>query len=226
MAYAVCLASVLSCGAPGASSSASTPALPTATGVTRAGIATFYDADGTGNCSFDAAADLHVAAAFDSDYAGSAACGGCVEIKGPSGTTTVRIVDRCPDCAPGHLDLSRQAFAEIADPSLGRVDVEWTPVSCQTTGNLSFRFKEGSSQWWTAIQVRNHRVAVASLAWQHNGAWEDIHRELYNYFVLSQGIGTGPHQVRITGSTGEVLEDTLAEVADGQTVSGAVQFAP
>src|SRR5436190_1219322 len=75
--------------------------------VEAAGEGTYYDADGTGNCSFDASPnDLMVAAMNDADYHTAAWCGACVAVTGPAGTVTVRVVDRCPGCASGDLDLS------------------------------------------------------------------------------------------------------------------------
>src|SRR5689334_8902065 len=79
------------------------------------GDGTYYDATGAGNCSFDATPDdLMVAAMNAPDYASAAWCGGCVEVTGPIGTVTVRIVDQCPECQKGSLDLSPQAFEKIA----------------------------------------------------------------------------------------------------------------
>src|SRR4051812_23385927 len=62
------------------------------------GQATYYNgADGSGNCSFDATpSDLMIAAMNHVDYAASAICGAYVEISGPKGLVTVRIVDQCP----------------------------------------------------------------------------------------------------------------------------------
>jgi len=37
----------------------------------------------------------------------------------------VKIVDRCEGCAQGDIDLTPAAFAALADPALGRTDVEW-----------------------------------------------------------------------------------------------------
>src|SRR5688500_431718 len=80
------------------------------------GEATYYDfADGSGNCGFPATPeDLMVAAMNHTDYAGSAACGACVRAVGPNGSVDVRIVDRCPECPAGDIDLSPEAFERIA----------------------------------------------------------------------------------------------------------------
>ncbi len=44
------------------------------------GVATFYDADGSGNCSFDASKNLDVVALDMAHYAGSAMCGACLQV--------------------------------------------------------------------------------------------------------------------------------------------------
>src|SRR6201999_2853878 len=66
------------------------------------GDGTYYAADGTGNCSFDASPnDLLVAAMNHPDYGTAQWCGACVAVTGPKGTVTVRIVEQCPECPQG-----------------------------------------------------------------------------------------------------------------------------
>ncbi|QRK04005.1 hypothetical protein JQX13_27380 [Archangium violaceum] len=194
----------------------------------RSGIITFYDATGAGACSFDASPeDLNVAAIGEPDYAGSGACGSCAEVQGPLGTVQVRIVDLCPGCAAGHLDLSREAFAKIANPIDGRVNVRWRYVSCPVTGPIRYRFKDGSNPWWTAIQVRNHALPIQKLEWLNpEGKWVSVPRLSYNYFVQPTGMGSGSIKVRVTASNGQVLEDTLPGVRAEQTFAGKAQFTP
>jgi expansin len=190
------------------------------------GLITYYAATGGGNCMFDPTPDdLLVGAMNESQYAGSAACGECVEVEGPKGTVTVRIVDRCPECAPGHVDLSREAFARVANVADGRVAVRWRVVSCAVSGPVAYRFKEGSSQWWTALQVRNHRLPIQKLEWRRGSdAWASVPRESYNYFVVNGGVGPGPFQVRVTATDGQQLEDALPAATEGPTIPGAAQF--
>ncbi|GER52089.1 expansin-related protein 2 [Striga asiatica] len=45
-----------------------------------------------------------------------------------NGAVTVKIVDFCPPCGPDQLDLSQEAFAVIADPSAGRIQIDYTPA--------------------------------------------------------------------------------------------------
>jgi expansin (peptidoglycan-binding protein) len=194
----------------------------------KSSIITYYNATGAGACSFGASPeDLNVTAIALRDYAGSAACGTCAEVQGPLGTVRVRIVDVCPGCTTaGHLDLSREAFAKIAKPIDGRVAVRWRPISCDVTGPLRYRFKEGSNPWWTAIQVRNHALPIRKLEWWKNGQWVSVSRSSYNYFVQASGMGSGPIRVRVTASNGQVLEDTLPGIQPGVVLSGRAQFIP
>ncbi|ADO71471.1 expansin EXLX1 family cellulose-binding protein [Stigmatella aurantiaca] len=197
-----------------------------ALGEFRQGIATWYNATGEGHCGYDASPkDMDVAAMNAPQFANSAVCGSCAEVEGPKGTVRVRIVDSCPECGPGHLDLSEQAFAKIAAVADGRVQTRWRPVTCAVSGPVRYRFKEGSSQWWTAIQVRNHRLPIQKLEWQReNGAWVDMQRQDYNYFLASPGVDTATTKLRVTASDGQVLEDTLPRVEEKKVFDGAEQF--
>jgi len=101
-----------------------------AMGTVYSGEATYYNADGTGACGFKATPnDLDVAAMNGSQYKKSW-CGQCVLVTGPKGMVKVRIVDLCPGCASGGLDLSEQAFGSIAALSAGRVKITWVTVPC------------------------------------------------------------------------------------------------
>jgi expansin (peptidoglycan-binding protein) len=159
------------------------------------------------------------------EWNGSAACGECVQVTGPKGQVTVRIVDQCPECETGHLDLSQEAFAKIADVSAGNVPITWQVVACNPSGPVQYFIKDGSSQYWTAIQVRNSKYAISKLEWKSGaGAYASVNRADYNYFVVDQGVGPGPYSVRITSSTGAILEDAMPVVVASSTVDGAAQF--
>ena len=201
------------------------PAAGAPLGEAQAGIATFYDATGAGNCSYEPSPqDLNVAAMNAPQYAGSAACGTCLRVTGPRGSVVVRVVDQCPGCASGHLDLSREAFARIAEPAQGRVSIQWQPVACEGLGTLSFRFKEGSSQWWTAIQVLDHRLPVRSLEARVDGRWVALARQDYNYFLAEGGLGVGPYTLRVTASDAQqVVEEGIA-LRESGVVRGRTQF--
>lgn len=203
------------------------PGVPGALSPTFTGEGSFYGATGGGNCMFDPSPDnLLVAAMNAADYAGSAVCGEYVAVTGPKGSVTVRITDQCPECKKGDLDLSAEAFARIADPVAGRVPIHWAVVPGDVSGPVSYRYKEGSSRWWVAIQVRNHRLPVTALEIKPGGSseWVAVPRTDYNYFVYPTAIATGPLQVRVTALGGVTLSDTLPEPVGGLQVAGTGQF--
>ena len=195
------------------------------------GEGTYYGATGGGNCSFDVGTNnLKVGAMNNSQYANSQPCGACVEVKGPKGSLQIMVVDRCPECKQGDLDLSESAFEQIAEKSAGRVPIEWHYIPCPVSNNVRYKYKEGSSQWWIGIQVRNHRYAIAKLEYKNTqGNFTEIPRLDYNYFVANGGIDedknkTGPYHLRITDVHGQTIEDTNVRFDAQGEVTGSVQF--
>ncbi|WOL15196.1 EG45-like domain containing protein [Canna indica] len=73
-----------------------------------------------------------IAAASPAVYASGAACGRqyTVTCTGPASacrgaSVVVTVVDLCPGCTGTSLDLSQEAFAIIADPNAGRINIEF-----------------------------------------------------------------------------------------------------
>ncbi|WP_369390766.1 expansin EXLX1 family cellulose-binding protein [Streptomyces sp. CG1] len=191
------------------------------------GAATAYAAgDGSGSCLYGASDDLMVAAMNVTDYESAKACGAYVLVRAASGATiTVRIVNECPSpCARGQLDLSRQAFAKLADLSVGRLPITWSLLSPDLPGTIAVRYKTGSTKWWCGIQVFGHRNPVAVLEVRAAGGWRRLPRTDYNYFLSADGTGCGG-ALRITDIYGEQLTvDGIAVRPDVAQPTG-VQFA-
>lgn len=209
-------------GASGPSTSSGTP-IDCADAESHTGEGTYYDADGSGNCSFDASSDLLVAAMNESDYASSALCGGCIAVS-PKGDVVVRIVDRCPECPEGDVDMSPEAFGQIAEIADGRVPITWHLVSCGTTGPIQYRFKEGSNPYWTAVQIRNTSNPILSVEAKVGDAYVALARESYNYFIADPGLGEGPYAFRVTDLYGNVIEDPAVPFGEATAVDSASQF--
>jgi expansin (peptidoglycan-binding protein) len=191
------------------------------------GDGTYYTtADGTGNCSFDPSPnDLMIGAMNHTDYSASAVCGSCVELTGPKGTIKIRIVDQCPECLPGDIDLAPQAFDLMAEHALGRVTINWHYIACQPSGPVIYHFKDGSNPYWTAVQLRNHRYAIKSFAYKtKDGSFKDAVRQDYNYFLDDQGMGPGPYDFRVTDIYDHVIEDMGIILKVSSDVPGANQF--
>lgn len=193
------------------------------------GIATWYYATGAGNCSFDPSpGDLMVTAMNAAEYDNAAYCGAYLSVNGPQGEVTVRVVDQCPECEAGHLDLSREAFSEIAELHQGLVDISWQLISPELSGPIAYHFKDGSNQWWTAVHIRNHRNPIAKFEFLNDGGqWVTVPRTSYNYFVQTNpGMGPGPYTFRVTDWYGNSLTDSGIPHIENGTVSGSAQFPP
>lgn len=147
-----------------------------------------------------------IAAMNHTDYESAKACGAYVRVRAANGNSiTVRIVNECPlPCAPGQLDLSQQAFAKLANPSLGRIPITWTLLSPAAPDTLSIRYKTGSSRSWCGVQVIGHRNPVAVLELRTAGGWRKLPRTDYNYFLSTDGSGCGG-AIRVTDLYGERL---------------------
>jgi expansin len=199
---------------------------PVQFGEVQHGEGTFYDdADGDGACMFGPSpGDLDIAALNNPQWDHSALCGACAVVTGPLGTLKIRIVDLCPECAKGDLDLSPSAFAKVANPDDGRVSISWQLETCNVSGNLRYHLKDGSSQWWTAIQVRNHRLPIRSLEYWRGSGWVQLVRQDYNYFLAQSGTGAGSIRLRVTAWDGQSLEDTLPAPQSDVVFEGAAQF--
>jgi expansin len=196
-------------------------------GVTYRGKATFYDSgDGNGACLFGPADDAMIGAMNEADYESSKACGAYVQVRAANGASvTIRITNLCPlPCATGQIDLSPQAFAKLADPKLGEVPITWKLLSPSTSDTISIRYKTGSSQWWCAIQVIDHRNPVALLEVRTSGGWRQLTRASYNYFLSPKGDGCGG-AIRITDIYREQLTVDGIAVSPDVVQRTRVQFA-
>lgn len=190
-----------------------------------AGEATWYRTDGRGNCSFARRGDPLVAALNTADYDNAALCGACLSIEGPRGAVTVRVIDRCPGCKKGGIDLNREAFERLADPGDGRIPVRWRRIPCDVEGPLAYHFKAGGNQWWTAVQVRNHRHPIERLEYEGpSGELKAIPRARYNYFVAADGMGPGPYSFVVTDIVGNQIRDEGVPLRVGQQVKSHSQL--
>ncbi|SCG46155.1 Peptidoglycan-binding domain-containing protein, expansin [Micromonospora siamensis] len=201
-------------------------AAPPTGGTAHTGKATFYDSHGGGNCSYPSApTDRRYVALGPTGYAAGAACGGQLDVTGPRGTVRVLVTDQCPECEPGHLDLSAEAFARIADPVQGVVPVSYRAVvDPPLAGPLTFRIKEGASRWWFAVLVGDHGNPLRSVEVRQGGSWRPAVRQDYNYWLLESGAGAGPYAIRVTDVRGHRATATGIELAPGRVQRSDVRM--
>ena len=114
-------------------------------------------------------------------------------------------MDECPGCGVNHLDLFPNAFAALANPSAGIIDVSWDYVPCpHISGPLEIHMKSGSSQYRFSAHVVNAKRRTAKLEVSTNGgqSWLSTQRKDYNFFEISSGVGASTAWVRVTSVTG------------------------
>jgi expansin (peptidoglycan-binding protein) len=195
--------------------------------VTYEGVATHYDAaDGDGACLYGPSPDLMVAAMNHTDYETSKACGAHILVRAANGASvTVRITNECPlPCAPGQLDLSKEAFAKLAGLSAGRIPITWSLLSPGTSDTVSIRYKTGSSPHWCGIQALGHRNPLARLEVRTGSGWSRLTRTEYNYFLSPGGTGCGG-TLRLTDIYGEQLTVDGIAIRPDAVQPTRVQFA-
>jgi expansin (peptidoglycan-binding protein) len=205
------------------------------------GTATHYVLSGTGNCSYPAApADGLFVALSPAEYDNGAACGSYIEVSGPDGSVRAEVIDQCPPCAAGHIDLSEGAFSRIAPLAAGLVNVSYqTLTDPALAGPISMRVKEGSSQYWLALLAINTGNALASVQVQTaSGSWLSLSRVSYNYWIAASGAGSGPFTVRLTDTAGHqvtvhdialepgAVQDTGVSMYGGGVAAAPEQTAP
>jgi expansin (peptidoglycan-binding protein) len=167
------------------------------------GKATYYTGPAGGNCSFGASTDLMYVALGPAEYRAGAACGEYLDVTGPKGSVRVKVADRCPECAAGHIDLSREAFAKIGAISAGIIPVTYRVVVNPTVpGSVTVRVKEGASRYWLAVLIDNHGNPLSSVEVRSGASWSPLSRTDYNYWIDDNGAGSGPFTLRVTDSAG------------------------
>jgi expansin len=192
------------------------------------GVATYYDfADGSGVCGYPPETGNHMVVALDApELAATAMCGACIQIWGPSGEVTVLVVNGCPECEVGHLDLSPEAYQLIASGYQGVPPITWQYVPCDVQGPIRYAYFAGSTNSWAWVQIRNHRQPIAKFeARAGDGSYVQLERADWGYFK-ALNLPAGDQTYRVTDIYGHVLEDTGIAVLDEGEVSGQGQFPP
>lgn len=137
-----------------------------------------------------------------------------------------QIVDKCPECDEGHLDLFENAFHTLSPSATGLLATSYDFVECPISSPLILHTKTGVSVWWFSIQVVNATEAVAKLEVSTNGGstWTSLMRQDYNFFEYSSGFGTNNPTVtvRVTSESGKtVVVKNVSAAPDVQIMAGS-----
>jgi expansin (peptidoglycan-binding protein) len=191
---------------------ASTPSFPSFRGDTAWGDVTTYGGTDTNNTSNGGACNYGSTALRDyaaiqvdrlpgdgaGQWNGGKVCGQGVRVRARTDSgwkeVFVRVTDKCPDAHCG-IDLGGAPAFALMGTRAGRYSGEWTFVSCQGHPELfdgapRLWTKEGTNAWWSLIQVRDPRTAVAAILWRpadSAGNWRSLAwaTEAENFFKAS-----------------------------------------
>ncbi|MBR6580000.1 MAG: hypothetical protein IKK66_01725 [Ruminococcus sp.] len=199
-------------------------------GTIHTGDGTYYGGGYVGGCAMldPVSTDYWIVAMNLADYNDAQLAGAYLEVTGELGTINMLVTDLLPEGKKGDLDLYVDAFPLIAPQEKGRVPVSWKIVPLDTAENapVCYKWKEGTTEFWCGVQVRNHRYPITKLEYlNENGEFVEIKRRPYNYFE-SMEMGKGPFTFRITDIYGQVIIDENIPLStdDSVIIEGHVQF--
>lgn len=199
-------------------------------GTVHTGDGTFYGGGYVGGCAMldPVSTDYWIVAMNLADYNDAQLAGAYLEVTGELGTINMLVTDLLPEGKKGDLDLYTDAFPLIAPVEKGRVPVSWKIVPLDSAENapVSYKYKEGTTEFWCGIQVRNHRYPITKLEYLgEDGQFIEIKRRPYNYFESAE-MGKGPFTFRITDIYGQQIIDENIPLSydDMEIIPGHVQF--
>ncbi|KAF3360320.1 putative permease C29B12.14c [Verticillium dahliae VDG1] len=150
-----------------------------------------------------------------------------VAVTGPNGDSiTAMIVDQCPECDEGHLDLFQNAFEKIGTLSEGIISTSYEFVDCGISSPIVLKNKSGTSPFWFSMQVVNatERVAKLEVSTDGGSTWQSTQRKDYNFFEQPSGFGTPSVDVRVTSVSGKVVVVRNVPVASDEHATASSNF--
>ena len=208
------------------------------------GRATFYDAanpsGGKGASGYDvpsSSSDLAKVTAINNvQWNGSEASGGFLEVSGPkqregAAPIIVQVSDLLYERADG-LDLSEEAFAKIADPVDGIVNVEYELIDPGNDFRTPYGYTIGqgivaegisdSNPWYGAVRLNNHRYPVESVdILTEGGATVPLERGSDNRFTINTDNAVyGAQDLLVTDIFGQQV--TLDDININSGTSGDI----
>ncbi|KAF9929170.1 hypothetical protein BGZ65_005918 [Modicella reniformis] len=90
------------------------------------GRATYYNPDGKGSCGDELSNNM--VAALNGSQMKKDICGKSIKVTYEGKSVVVKVLDTCPGCPKGAVDLSEAAFKQLADLDKGVIQVAWSFV--------------------------------------------------------------------------------------------------
>ncbi|ETN08025.1 hypothetical protein PPTG_12538 [Phytophthora nicotianae INRA-310] len=203
--------------------------------------AAYFEGDGTtytlggvssGNCnlmSWNSIAATNYAALNNEQWNNLGNCGRCAQVscideacEDQTATAIVQIVDRCPECKYGDLDLSPSVFRTITGSDPSRLSIRWQFVDCPNPETLKICLKTGSNGFWIAVQPTNAVIGVKSVS--INGNTASMISGAYYYLITSSSeVDLTAVEVSVTSMDGQVIEG-MYSLSAGQCTDTNLQF--
>jgi expansin (peptidoglycan-binding protein) len=172
---------------------------PVAAALAQGGSASYYTASRGGECSFGPPSSDAYVALGPAEYAAGAACGEWLDVTGPTGTTRVEVVDECPSCPVGKVDLSKAAFARIGALSAGIIRVTYDVVGDpQPATPMRVKVKGGTAYSALAVVIDGHGDRLSTVELQTPSGFAPMKRGRDNVWTGPSGPVAAPFTLRIT----------------------------
>ncbi|BAU63960.1 hypothetical protein STA3757_13290 [Stanieria sp. NIES-3757] len=204
------------------------------------GRGTFYDAanpsGGKGASGYDVPVQSEldkIVAINNVQWNGSEASGAFLEVSGPkqrdgAAPIIVQVVDYLYERADG-LDLSAEAFAEIAEPVDGIVNIEYKLVGPADDYVTAYGYSIGqgivvegiaeTNPYYAAVRLNNHRYPIESVDLiTNNGNLVELNRESDNRFVLNGNYPlNGAQDLLVTDIFGQQITLNNVNITNGSS---------
>lgn len=193
------------------------------------GEGTYYGTTERGNCAIrppmpEMYSGMVPVALNNEQYGTSDACGACLLVTGTGkgsgadpivGTFKAYVMDRCPECKKGDIDLSKGGD--------GRWEVSWKFIPCP--GQKQFFLFEGSNSFYWKLQPRGGKYPIQKIVIA--GITGTRTQDNFYFFQNSAGFKT-PATIAMTDTMGTVVTVTVTYFKEAGPVypSGSSQQKP
>ena len=129
------------------------------------------------------------------------------------------MVDKCPECAHGALDLSIPAYREVTGLPPNRLTLSWSWTECApVNGTIRMQPKDGGNPYWSAYYISNAQYPLKSV--QINGV--ELARAEFGFWTMSAPLGAAPYAVELEAVNGKRVSATTDKMLEAQDLG--VQF--
>jgi len=188
----------------------------------------YYEGDGTaytlgsissGNCNFmhsgyPLAATNYVAINHP-QWDEQLSCGRCIQVscadsrcKDQSHTEILQVLDRCPECKHGDLDMSPSIFKTLTGSDPSRYKIKWKFIECPIDDGIYWCLHKGSSQQWTSIQPTGFSTGIKSIT--INDQSTQMMFGAFYFITTVANLDLNKVKIRITDKNNYFMEDTVA----------------